>query len=96
LTTDGLDERRMGNKDLANESTNKLVFQRYMGHKAEMPGSGQWQMLTEKHDHCWVCDKWIYGIVFWNPRVSNQTQIEIDYFEKTKIMEQIGLLNKNN
>ena len=26
LTSDGLDERRMGNKDLANENTNKLIF----------------------------------------------------------------------
>ena len=85
----------MGNKDLANENTNKLIFQRWVGHKPDIPGSGQWQMLTEKHDQCWVCDKWIYGIVFWSPNVSNQTQIDIEYFEKTKILEQIGLLNKN-
>jgi hypothetical protein len=53
-------------------------------------------MLTEKHDQCWVCEKWIYGLVFWSPTVSNEKQIDIDYFEKTKILEQIGLLNKNS
>jgi hypothetical protein len=50
LTADGLDERRMGNKDLGDESTHRLMFQRWVGHKPDIPGSGQWQMLTEHHD----------------------------------------------
>lgn len=41
---------------------------RFNGHKTEMLGSpGQWQMLMNEHENCWVCDKWTYSLVFFNP-----------------------------
>lgn len=44
------------------------VLTRFNGHKGEMPGSpGQWQMFQGQHEECWVCDKWIFSLVFFNP-----------------------------
>jgi len=31
-----------------------------------MPGSGQWQLLSDRQDQCWHCDQWIYSLVFWD------------------------------
>ena len=43
----------------------KLILSRYLHHKDEIPGSGQWQMMTGKQEHCWLCDKEIKGFIFW-------------------------------
>ncbi|CDW89852.1 UNKNOWN [Stylonychia lemnae] len=72
----------------------KLIFQRFLGHKAEMPFSGQWQMLTEPlHDHCWVCDKWTYTLIFWSPNIGYFSSIEIDMLQREKILEQVREYN---
>ncbi|CDW72588.1 UNKNOWN [Stylonychia lemnae] len=54
----------------------KLIFQRFLGHKFEQPGSGQWQMLTQDDIYdapvcceCWICSKWIYTIIFWSKSI---------------------------
>lgn len=44
----------------------KLIFTRFLYHKAEIPGSKQWLMLTEKSEHCWICDKEMKGYIFWS------------------------------
>jgi hypothetical protein len=49
-----------------------LEFVRQLGHKFEIPGSGQWKMFTDKENAlhtCWVCDQWIYSLVFWSPSI---------------------------
>ena len=33
-------------KASANEANDMLIFTRYLGHKLEMPGSGQWRMVS--------------------------------------------------
>ena len=43
----------------------KLILMRYLYHRDEIPGSGQWQMMTAKHEHCWLCDKEMKGFIFW-------------------------------
>jgi hypothetical protein len=50
-------------------------------------------MLTDKQDQCWVCDKWIYSIVFWNDLIGQGTQVDIEFDEKTQILDQIKLVN---
>lgn len=48
------------------------VLVRYNGHKGEMRNTPQqWQMLTKGHEKCWVCDKWIYSLVFYSSRRSH-------------------------
>jgi len=67
-----------------------------LGHKAEMPGSGCWDMLTGTGDSCWVCDKWIYTLIFWNENIGYRTNMELDLFEKDKIQMQMDEVNKDN
>ena len=44
---------------------NKLIFERQIGHKLDLPGIGQWRQLTADDQNCWVCDQYTYTIVFW-------------------------------
>lgn len=56
-------------KDSANEANEMLIFTRYLGHKIEIPGSGQWRMIStshDEHDRCWVCNGEIYTLIFWS------------------------------
>ena len=46
----------------------RMIFTRILGHKPDMPGSGQWRLLKEKHDECWVCDLDSYGLIFWDAK----------------------------
>ena len=43
-----------------------MIFTRILGHKVDMPGSGQWKLITDKREDCWVCDLEVYGLVFWD------------------------------
>ena len=51
--------------DTATDS--KMIFTRILGHKEDMPGSGQWRLIQERHEECWVCDQEVMGITFWDP-----------------------------
>jgi hypothetical protein len=73
-----------------------LIFQRMVGHKEEMPGSGQWKILTEKGDQCWICDKHIYSLIFWSPSIGHSMQIDLDDGEKNRIISQIEIINHEN
>ena len=58
----------------AMEPNEKLVFQRIIGFKKEMPGSGQWYESSPRTSHlkkhykndCWICEKHIYSILIWS------------------------------
>ena len=39
------------------QETAKLTCTRILGHKTDMPGSGQWKMINDKSDECWICDQ---------------------------------------
>jgi hypothetical protein len=45
---------------------NQMIITRKLGHKQEMPGSGQWQIQDDGEDKCWCCDNHIYAMVFWS------------------------------
>ena len=52
-----------------------MQFQRWLGHKYEIPASGQWQMNSawqDNKDQCWVCNKWCYTVIYWSPSVQVQ------------------------
>ena len=34
----------------------RLILTRVLGHKMDMPGSGQWKLIKDKTDDCWICD----------------------------------------
>jgi hypothetical protein len=49
-----------------------LVFTRQIGHKSDIPGSGQWKIITAQQpgqEPCWVCDRQIYSLIFWNENI---------------------------
>jgi len=47
-------------------SDSRMIFTRILGHKIDMPGSGQWKMITDKREECWICDLEVSGLVFWD------------------------------
>ena len=51
--------------DTATDS--RMIFTRILGHKKDMPGSGQWKLIKDKNEECWVCDQEVYGLVFLDP-----------------------------
>ena len=62
-----------------------------------MPGSGQWRMITNEtygvqgDFECWVCDKQIYTLIFWNEMIGfhqnkNFSQKDIN-FVRNKISD---------
>jgi hypothetical protein len=44
---------------------NNLTFTRQLGHKDDMKGAGQWNLLTG-NDKCWICDNHTYTLFFWS------------------------------
>ena len=50
-----------------------LSLTRQLGHRETIPGSGQWQMLTDgAPDACWHCDNWLYTLIFWSPTIARR------------------------
>ena len=64
-------------------SDQKLIFSRYLMHSKEIPLSGQWRMITEKKEHCWICDKQVKGYIFWHKNIHNS--VKSDFFGGVKI-----------
>jgi len=50
-----------------------MILMRYLSHKQEIPGSAQWQLLTRKQDHCWVCEREMKGYIFWNQTMKRKS-----------------------
>lgn len=70
-----------GRAAVENDASEMLIFTRYLGHKIEMPGSGQWRMIATQNDEqerCWVCNKEIYTLVFWSRDFGLKTQHELE------------------
>ena len=44
----------------------RMILTRILGHKSDMPGSGQWKLIGDKTEECWVSDQQIYGLIFWD------------------------------
>lgn len=67
-----INERKRAQKRKGVVGTEKddgaCVLTRFNGHKGELPGQpGQWQMLSGPHEECWICDKWTFSLVFFDP-----------------------------
>lgn len=61
-----------------------LVFSRVLGHP-EIIKSRQWYETNE----CWVCGKWRYMVVIWNPRISQRAYIQAQDIQKDQIFDKI-------
>ena len=70
----------------------KMILTRYLSHKMEIPGSGQWQLLTRKQDPCWLCEREMKGYVFWTPDMQTKSAkiMNISLGEKQAIFEELN------
>ena len=34
----------------------RMIFTRILGHKWDMPGSGQWKLISDMSEECWICE----------------------------------------
>lgn len=57
-------------KEVIQREGRKLIFQRHLGHRVEIPYSTKWHMLTEHHEKCWVCDRHVYSMLLWTKNVA--------------------------
>ena len=69
------------------QTNENLIYQRILGHKDDMPGSGQWiettvATTTPELLNDWVTDKSIYTLVFWSKRFAKEAQKKIPYHQK--------------
>lgn len=67
-------------QQVENDANEMLVFNRYLGHKTELPGSGQWRMLAPSNDiqeRCWVCNLEVYTLIFWSRNFGLKHQKEL-------------------
>jgi hypothetical protein len=80
---------------VAIKDTNQLVFERQLGHKPEIPGSGQWRMLENGDRKCWCCDNQIYTIIFWSINHGNEEADLIEPLKEENLISQIEKLNNH-
>ena len=67
-----------------------LTCTRILGHKLDMPGSGQWKMITDKQDECWICDQSNYSLIFWDADfIAKKAYIRSDDRYQAHIMKEI-------
>ena len=52
---------------------NKMIITRQLGLKHVMPGTGQWQIATDKKAECWRCGQHILALFLWAPRIGALT-----------------------
>ena len=50
----------------------RMIFTRILGHKWDMPGSGQWKLISDMSEECWICEQEVYGLVFWDAERINK------------------------
>lgn len=59
-----------------------------------MPQSTNWQMLTDVHQGCWICEHHHYSIVLWSKDIGLITQAPVDREDKILLTEHLSILNK--
>ena len=85
-----------GRDPIKMSSADQLIFQRILGHKDELQGSGQWYESSERSvgykphpkNTCWMCENHVYTVIFWSRSfafkmtpILNKEQTEVVRFE---------------
>lgn len=69
-------------------SSSDISIQRILGHKLDIPGSGQWRLQSQSDENnCWMCNNSSYCLIFWNASIGTQLELEsyqIDSYYKNK------------
>lgn len=69
-----------------------MSISRILGHKQDIPGSGQWRMTTEMQKTCWVCNHSQYVALFWNEdigKANDRSSLGIREDEKRRVIKLI-------
>lgn len=45
--------------------------------KPKVPKPSTWQLVTDSRIHCWVCDRHIYSLLFWNPEIGRLKDLKV-------------------
>lgn len=78
--------------DTINDNTDEpgmLNFARVLGHKGDIPGSGQWVMLSKADQKCWVCNNHIYTVVLWNKRIGWDTLADLEPLYEERMIRKL-------
>lgn len=79
-----------------NPDKKTLIFTRQLGHKIDIPGSGQWKIQTQPRmmeNPCWVCDRHIYSIILWNEMIGAAQMARFESKDKKFIIQQVKQIN---
>ena len=83
-------EQNVGEEAMSNQI---LLIQRYLGHDREFKDRvSQWKITSKSDSDCWVCDRHIYSVLFWNKGIGNLMNTEIA--NKTTVLKFIKAKNK--
>ena len=47
-------------------------------------------MRVSENEQCWICDKWIYSLVFFNPNKNNR---QLDEIKQEQVIKQLKLFD---
>lgn len=72
----------------------KLIFTRVLGHKYDMPSSGQFKMLTQPNEKCWVCEGLVHTVIFWSRRIGWACDYEIESIVEEKMIQSLDELHE--
>lgn len=59
---------------LKNPQHRRLILTRNLGHRVEMPSGHKWVLRTTAMKGCWVCDKEVFSLIFWNLKVGKEAK----------------------
>lgn len=81
-------------------NANDMSISRKLGHKIDIPGSGQWRMqLSSDEQHCWCCNNSTYSLVFWSKDIGSYhatSSLQIELKEKKRVIELIEKYNSDS
>ena len=80
--------------ELDSMDQNKFILERQIGHKLDLPGYGQWRLLTRDYHQCWVCSKQNYVLFFWSKKHGLEDD-EIIERQEDNLIQQIEDVNNN-
>ena len=77
-------------KDISAED---MTISRVIGHKLEMPGLGQWKILSDDaRSQCWCCNFSQFALIVWNPLIGEivtKTTFQITSESKEEVSKEL-------
>ena len=79
-------------------SSADMSIYRILGHKIDVPGSGNWCMQTNSDEHnCWCCNGSIYSLIFWSSDIGEYHKVmssQLENSEQNRIINCFEIQNE--